>query len=253
MNLVAATPGNQTMSSLALRELVNEEREAAGQPRVRNDQFIARIEDELAGELGVCKTIAHPQSGALMHAYELTHDQCMLVAIRESKAVRRRVVEKLKQVAIPQTRAQALRLAADLEEQNAVLALENQQLAQRNEHLESLFTPGMTPVDFCKKLNGVNTSQVNAFLERRGWLYNESEADRRPRWRVKSYARDRYLTEKIGQEIRTSTHSFIPHTAQLLQAGAVRLYELYRHQELPMKAAWNGEFTHAKSTGDTRR
>jgi phage regulator Rha-like protein len=147
---------------------------------------------------------------------------------------------------VPSTRAEALRLAADLEEQNATLLLENQQQAERIHSLESLFTPGMTPVDFCKKLNGVNTSKVNAYLERRGWLYNESDPERSARWRVKSYARDRYLTEKIGKEVKTSVASFIPHTAQLLQAGAIRLYELYQKGDLPMKVDWNGSFTHVK-------
>lgn len=55
-----------------------------------NGQFIARVKDELDGELGVCKIFAHPQSGAEMKFYDLTIEQCTLVGIRESKGVRRR-------------------------------------------------------------------------------------------------------------------------------------------------------------------
>ncbi len=53
-----------TMSSVELRDLVNDARIRAGEPKVRNDQFIIRVEDELSGELGVCSFIAHPQSGS---------------------------------------------------------------------------------------------------------------------------------------------------------------------------------------------
>lgn len=154
-------------------------------------------------------------------------------------------------VAIPnfQNPAEAARAWAEQFERQQVLLLENKQQAERIGALEELFTPGMTPVDFCKKLNGVNASRVNAYLCARGWLYNECQPERSPRWRVASYARDRYLTEKIGREVKTSTVSFIPHTAQLLQKGAIRLYELYRKGELPMKATWDGSYTHAKFPG----
>ncbi len=91
----------RTMSSIELRDLINAEREAAGESRVRNDQFIVRVEDELGDELGGCKKIAHPQSRVLMDSYELTLDQCMLVGMRESKAVRRSVLQKLKAMEAP--------------------------------------------------------------------------------------------------------------------------------------------------------
>ncbi len=39
------------MSTLKLRDLINDARADAGEPRVRNDQFLARVEDELGDEL----------------------------------------------------------------------------------------------------------------------------------------------------------------------------------------------------------
>ncbi|EOM2739269.1 ORF6N domain-containing protein [Escherichia coli] len=65
--------------------------------------------------------------------------------------------------------------------------------------LESHLTDGITPVQFCKQLNGVNTRQINAFLEERNWLYDDRPEAMYPRWRVKAYARDQYLTERSGQ------------------------------------------------------
>ncbi len=92
---------SRTISSIELRDMVNEARSQAGEPKVRNDQFIIRVQDELGDELGECKTIAHPQSRVDMASYELTLDQCMLVGMRESKAVRRSVLQKLKELEGP--------------------------------------------------------------------------------------------------------------------------------------------------------
>lgn len=92
---------SRTISSIDLRDMINEARSQAGEPKVRNDQFIIRVQDELGDELGECKTIAHPQSRVDMASYELTLDQCMLVGMRESKAVRRSVLKKLKELEGP--------------------------------------------------------------------------------------------------------------------------------------------------------
>lgn len=92
---------SRIISSIDLRDMVNEARSQAGEPKVRNDQFIIRVQDELGDELGECKIIAHPQSRVDMASYELTLDQCMLVGMRESKAVRRSVLQKLKELEGP--------------------------------------------------------------------------------------------------------------------------------------------------------
>ena len=70
------------------------------------------------------------------------------------------------------------------------------QQAEYIEHLESLFTDGLSPVQFCKRLNGVNTSKISAWLVSANWLYDDNPEGRSAQWRVRSYARDKYLTEK---------------------------------------------------------
>lgn len=47
--------------------------------------------------------------------------------------------------------------------------------------LESHLADGITPVQFCKQLNGVNTRQINAFLEERNWLYDDRPEAMYPR------------------------------------------------------------------------
>ncbi|WP_324030034.1 transporter [Pantoea sp. JZ2] len=110
--------------------------------------------------------------------------------------------------------------------------------------LETQLAEGVTPTQFCKQLNGVNTRLVNAFLEDHNWLYDDRPDAKYPRWRVKAYARDQYLTERPGrveQENGEMRDIFKP---LLKHKGAVWLYRRYLKGELPMKKGWDGKFTH---------
>ncbi|MCP1446420.1 phage regulator Rha-like protein [Pseudomonas sp. GGS8] len=150
---------------------------------------------------------------------------------------------------VPQTRADALRLAADLEEQNVALAIENHQQAEKIASLESIFQVGMTPTQFCKRLNGVNCQQINNALLARNWIYNaERDSKRSVKYRVGCQARDKYLTERVTTIEQEGKDPFLKYTPVLLKDGAKRLHNLYMKQKLPMKAAWNGEFCHIKAT-----
>ncbi|WP_273761530.1 phage antirepressor KilAC domain-containing protein [Aeromonas hydrophila] len=140
--------------------------------------------------------------------------------------------------------AAAARAWAEQYELGQVLAIENKQQQEQIHSLESLFRQGMTIPQFCKMLNGVNTQQVCGFLEERGWLFNESRSSKR--WRVASYARDKYLTEEQSEFSQHGHDPFIKFTPVLLQKGAVRIYQLYLKHELPMKVNWDGLFTQDK-------
>ncbi|HEY3984979.1 KilA-N domain-containing protein [Cedecea sp.] len=110
--------------------------------------------------------------------------------------------------------------------------------------LENHLAEGITPVQFCKQLNGVNTRSVNAFLEERNWLFDDQPKAKHPRWRVKHYARGQYITERPGrveQENGEMRDTFKP---ILKQKGAAWLYRHYLNGELPMKKTWDGQFTH---------
>ena len=86
----------RTMSSIELREVINDARGLAGEPKVRNDHFLSRVEDELGDDLEGVQKYFTPHHGNQVATYDLTLDQCMLVGMRESKAVRRSVLKKLK-------------------------------------------------------------------------------------------------------------------------------------------------------------
>ena len=118
------------------------------------------------------------------------------------------------------------------------------------DHLENLFTEGLTPVQFCRRLNGVNTSKINAWLVGKSWLYDDTPNGHRATWRVLAYARDQYLTE-TSRTIRPNEHkTFEAFSPVLLKKGAVWLYRHYLKGELPMKTDWNGDFTHDKELAE---
>ncbi|WP_241623711.1 ORF6N domain-containing protein [Rosenbergiella epipactidis] len=124
-------------------------------------------------------------------------------------------------------------------------ALSHQQ-AEYIEQLEELFSEGLTPVQFCKRLNGVNTTKVNGWLENKHWLYDEKPNSTHTHWRVRSAARDKYLTEKSSQVSPSPSLTFTTYQPVLLRTGAVWLYRKYLKEELPMKITWDGTFTHDK-------
>lgn len=147
--------------------------------------------------------------------------------------------------AIPQSLPEALRLAADLAEQNTALTQANHEQAAKIGALENLFKEGISVAQFCKCLNGVNVQQVGRFLEMRSWLYNESRTG--TRWRVGNYARDRFMTEHQHLVSPHGKEPFMSFSPILLRKGAARLYDLYLKGLLPMKVTWDGEFTHDKA------
>lgn len=145
------------------------------------------------------------------------------------------------QPAVPRTFADALRLAADQQEQIARLAHDNQQQAQRIDTLESLLAKGMSAPEFCRHLNGVNTMAINKHLLAAGWLYEDG--GQYASWRVASYARDRYMTER-PVELVGGKGPFTVSKPVLLAKGARWLLSKYIAGQLPMKRSWDGQRKH---------
>lgn len=127
MNLV--TTSSDTMDTIELLALVNGARAEFGEPTVRRNVFVERCKDELEGEhykTFVVQNLNNTQSEEL----RLTADQCKLVAMRESKGVRRRVLARLNelesQARRPMTQAELIAASA-----NQLVAIERQQAEQQ--------------------------------------------------------------------------------------------------------------------------
>ena len=94
---LAEIQSNKTMSSIDLLELINNVRVANNEEPLRRNSFNLKIEDELEGS-HYTKNVVKNQNGTESVVYELTIEQCTLIGMRESKSVRRTVLEKLKQL-----------------------------------------------------------------------------------------------------------------------------------------------------------
>ncbi|SDI06764.1 Rha family transcriptional regulator [Pseudomonas panipatensis] len=254
MNDLTTTGGQAaTMSSREIADLVE----------ARHNDVVATIERLFDKGLlrSSRKTRRESTGGRPIDVYDLIERDTHLIVAGYSDEHRARVIDRWQQLEaersagtflVPRTRAEALRLAADLEEQNAALQLENQHQAVTIASLESLFMAGETPTQFCKRLNGVNCARVNSTLLELGWLYDEQREEQgSPRYRVASRVRDKYLTERPRKIAPEGSESFIKYDLQLLLAGAQRLHQLYMQQKLAMKTTWDGRFTQAKYTVET--
>lgn len=202
------------------------------------------------------------ERGRTYQEFLLDQDLTMTLVMGYSIPLRHKVAKRWRELEtatplIPQSLPDALRLAADLAEekqklQSQVNLLENQihedaieieRVTQEIDHLKNLFTEGMTAPAFCRMLNGVNINQANRYLESRNWLYSDGKYG----WRVTSYARDKYMTERQSIISRLGHEDFVRFEPRLLRKGAQRIYELYLKGELPMKQSWDGRFTHDKA------
>lgn len=194
----------------------------------------------------------HPQNGQTYREFRLPQDLTLTLISGYSVKLRKRIIDRWQElenqqaVKLPQSFAEALRLAADLEEEKQALLLENQQQSAQIESMESYFRSGMTAPQFAKGLNGVNSQQINEHLHQVRWLYKDASGD----WRVSSYARDRYMTEETSEITTHGREPKIKYKPTLLKKGAAKLYEWYMQGKLTMKANWNGEYTQDKAVAN---
>ncbi|HGB5187254.1 TPA: hypothetical protein ACIVM6_003213 [Salmonella enterica subsp. salamae serovar 21:z10:z6] len=102
---LGAVVTDKTIDSQSLLSMVNEARKQCGEPSVRNNKFIEKIEDELEGET-YTKSVGR-KNGADIDVISMTIKQALRVAARESKAVRRSLVDKLEDMQTIQIPAQS--------------------------------------------------------------------------------------------------------------------------------------------------
>lgn len=175
--LIAAT--QNTMSSLDLFIIVNQSRENEGENKTRLNQFNSRITDELDGE-DYQKMVVQNPNGTESIEFLLTVDQCMLIAMRESKAVRKSVLAKVRELEsqqapkIPQTYAAALieagRLALEVEKQAEQLAIAAPKVAFVDSCVERSTLLTASQVAQKHKMSAI---KLNKFLDELGGVYNK--------------------------------------------------------------------------------
>lgn len=241
---VVEKAGQPLMSSYDFWKQVNEFRAEIGEGQIENGDFLDRVLDECEISNSEIFRVKNDRGNRFVNAVALDHDQMLLVGMRESKAVRQKVLFWLKSlsapaaqpVALPTTKELALMVLKAEEEKEAAQA-EARRLNQVCNTVARQFIPGETAARFCMQLNGVNCQQVQGWLASRGHLINEGRRGYRP----SAETRDRYFKLYVadngsGKEV---------YQAQLTQKGCRWLYNKYLKGELPMKKSWDGLFTHA--------
>ncbi len=173
-NLIAVEP-DVSMSSLDfLNNIINPSRIEAGEKPVRPSDFHARVNDEIDEELNY-ENFVVGRTGHKSHYTMLNMEQMTLVGMRESKAVRRSVLAKLKVMhgpQIPQSLPEALRLAADLAEQKAVLENKLAIAAPKAEYVDHYVeASGLIGFREAAKLLKVKESDFRLFLLDNGIMY----------------------------------------------------------------------------------
>lgn len=244
-----------TMTSLELLEVINQYRLQDGKSKMRHDNFMQKIRDELDEE-ALLKFQGSYQGAdnAMVICYNLPKDECMLIAMRESKFVRKQTVQYIKslesKVSLPalpnfNNPAEAARAWAEQYEAAQIALVEKHKIEEYSERqtkyigvLEKQHATGVTIPMFCKSLNGVNTQQVQNFLaDERNWMHKQSGS-----WVASAYSRDKYLSVTLKPD-----HMGVDRpVCYLTEKGATLLYKYYCKEELPMKKTWNGDITPQK-------
>jgi phage antirepressor YoqD-like protein len=97
MNMMTQFNHNQkSMSNIDLLEIINTARQNLGEKAVRLNDLNTRIVDELEGDYYENFVVKNP-NGTSSQGFNLNLDQCTLIGMRESKAVRKNVLAILKE------------------------------------------------------------------------------------------------------------------------------------------------------------
>ncbi len=259
-NIVSIVDGQTVTTSLAIAEGVGNDHKHVIR-LIRDYAEDLREFGPLSFENAKGKPL--PQGGfAKATEYALLNEQqatLLMTYMRNNDVVRsfkKRLVKAFYELSKPTNqrklgRKELAQMVLDAEEEVESLRLENQAKDQRIEKLENFFQQGMTIAAFGKTLNGINCMKLNDYcMNELNWLYNESRSGNNKRYRVRSNARDKYLTETDRPIGVHGAEAFMKFEPKLLKSGAQKLYSLYLEGALPMKKTWNGEFVHMKFSGE---
>ena len=202
MNLPILQSEVKTMSSKDLLELINQIRQNFGESPVRLNDFNNRIIDELDGqhyEIFVVQNLNNTQSTY----FNLTIEQCTLVGMRESKGVRRSVLEKLKQlenhIQLPNFTDPAEAAIAWANEYKAkqALAIENQTLKPKADAYDRfLDSDGLMTSGVIGKLLGYKSAQeFNDAIHAKGVAFKSSGV-----WQFYASFKDKHIGKMVGWE-----------------------------------------------------
>lgn len=170
------------VSTVHLHQAINDIRVKNGEKEIRSNDFIDRVADELEGENYESFVVKNPNKTTSTY-FMLSMDQAKLVAMRESKSVRKLVLQRLNELEekqtpkfyIPPTYATALQLCADqakqLEDQAPMVKV-YELLADRKGDVSTTIVAkelGTTAFKLNKFLRDSGVKWLNADLPKAGY------------------------------------------------------------------------------------
>lgn len=220
---------NEWLRTIQAKELITTLEEQTGDLR-SGQKVVNSVNGGVAPGTFAHELLAISYAGWISPRFQLQVNQAFL----DSKRVKRPEL----------TDIELLELALEAAKEREALKLINQEQAEEIADLKTLFKDGLTAPQFARMLNGVNVQQMNNHLVVIGWIYRVK--GKKGGYKVASYARDKYMTERENIISLHGRDSFVTATPILLKSGAKKLYDAYRKGELPMKQSWDGSYTHLK-------
>lgn len=187
MNMMTQFNHNQkSMSNIDLLEIINTARQNLGEKPVRLNDLNTRIIDELEGEYYENFVVKNP-NGTLSQGFNLNLDQCTLIGMRESKAVRKNVLailkEKQSHQVVDLNNPEFLRQAL-LGYTEKVIELEQQVqiLAPKAKVLDAIAetTNTYTIRESVKAIGGILEKDLIQLLIDRRWIYRDESKRLQP-------------------------------------------------------------------------
>lgn len=173
----SSAESEQTVSSLEFLKVINIHRVNAGMNTLENNKFLKRVEDEI-DDLGSTFFRTQKQQGGngvnkIMY-YNLNKRQMLLVGMRESKVVRRKVldwIEELENKLIPTNFSEALLLAY---KQQKVIEDKEEQLQLQAPKVEAYEvisnSERLSTFDECGKLFGLGRNKLYRWMKDNGYI-----------------------------------------------------------------------------------
>lgn len=233
MNMLAQFTQNQkTMSNIDLLEIINSARQNFGEKPVRLNDLNSRIIDELEGEHYENFVVKNP-NGTASQGFNLNLDQCTLIGMRESKAVRKNVLailkEKQNHQVVDLNNPEFLRQAL-LGYTEKVIELE-QRVQKLEPKAQALDDIAATTSTFCirdaAKTVGVSEKVFIQFLLNQNWVYRSKDGYNT----LVAYGKrinQKVMAEKVTRVIETSKGPQVFTQARVTSKGLTRLAAMVR-------------------------
>lgn len=234
-----------TMSSRDLLDVINEVRKSENENPIRANDFHARVTDELS-EFNYETFVVQNLNKTESIVFKLTQDMCMLVAMRESKKVRRAVLEQLKnkfkqdQFKVPQTYQEALRIAADIADENEKLRNTVQEMIPDVKALDRIAgINDSVPMTTAAKTLQVRPSDLTKMMSENKWIYHRVGG--RTWLGYQDKIQSGYIEHKITEVYREDGSLKVCEQVRVTPKGIAKLAKMidsvnYQHQYKELRA-----------------